>query len=188
MLERKAAPYLFLGQTTSLCSECLELVPAKIIEECGQVFFVKRCAVHGGQKVRVSTDAEYYKSTTSYLKPGDRPFVNQTLTEKGCPYDCGLCPDHEQHTCLALIEITDECNLACPVCFADSGPTRKTYRSLETIERMMDMLVESEREPDLVQISGGEPTIHPQILDILRAAKDRPIRHIMLNTNERKNK
>lgn len=183
MLERKAAPYLFLGQTTSLCGECLELAPAKIIEEGGQVFFVKRCAEHGTEKVRVSTDAEYYKSTTSYLKPGDRPFVNQTRTEKGCPYDCGLCPDHEQHTCLALIEITDECNLACPVCFADSGPTRKTYRSLETIERMMDMLVESEREPDLVQISGGEPTIHPQILDILRAAKDRPIRHIMLNTN-----
>ena len=183
MLDRKPAPYLFLGQTTSLCGQCLELVPAKIIEQEGEVFFLKRCADHGAEKVRVSTDADYYKSTTSYLKPGDRPFVTQTRTERGCPYDCGLCPDHEQHSCLALIEITDECNLSCPVCFADSGPARKTFRSLPVIERMLDNLVASEREPDLLQISGGEPTIHPQILDIIHAARDRPIRHIMLNTN-----
>lgn len=183
MLARKSAPYLFLGQTTSMCGHCLDLVPAKIIEQDGDVIFVKRCPSHGRQKVRVSTDAEYYKSITGYLKPGDTPFVTQTRTEKGCPYDCGLCPDHEQHTCLALLEITDECNLACPVCFADSGPTRKSFRSLPTVERMLDVLVESENEPDLLQVSGGEPTIHPQILDILKAAKERPIRHIMLNTN-----
>ena len=183
MFERESAPYLFLGQTTSLCGQCLELIPAKIVERDGEVFFLKRCASHGFQDVRVSTDADYYRSAASYVKPGDRPLAHQTQTVRGCPHDCGLCPDHEQHTCLALLEITDECNLSCPVCFADSGPARTTYRPLAVVERMLDMLVESEGEPDLLQISGGEPTIHPQILDILRAAKERPIRHVMLNTN-----
>ena len=183
MLNRKSAPYIFLGQTTSLCGYCLELVPAKILEQQDNIYFLKRCPDHGTQKVRVSSDADYYKATTSYLKPGDQPFVRQTQHDKGCPYDCGLCPDHEQHSCLALIEVTDVCNLSCPVCFADSSPSRQTFRSLDTIENMLDLLVDSEVEPDLLQISGGEPTIHPQILDILKAAKERPIRHIMLNTN-----
>ena len=107
----------------------------------------------------------------------------QSRTEFGCPYDCGLCPDHEQHTCLALIDVNEACNLTCPVCFADSSPERTAQRSLAEIEFMLDALVASEGVPDLLQISGGEPTIHPQILDIIALAKAKPIRHIMLNTN-----
>jgi uncharacterized radical SAM superfamily Fe-S cluster-containing enzyme len=94
-----------------------------------------------------------------------------------------LCPDHEQHSCLALIEINDECNLSCPVCFADSSPQRTRNRTLAEVDAMLETLVASEGNPDLVQISGGEPTIHPQIVEILHLAKSKPIRHIMLNTN-----
>jgi len=180
---RTQAPYTFFGQTTSLCSECLALVPAKIVIEDGCVFYVKRCRTHGPQRVLVSTDVAYYRLCLDYLKPSDRPLVLQTHTERGCPYDCGLCPDHEQHSCLALIDVNEACNLTCPVCFSDSSPQRSLHRPLAEIERMMDTLVASEGEPDLLQISGGEPTIHPQILEILRAAKQRPIRHVMLNTN-----
>jgi hypothetical protein len=182
-MARTQAPYVFFGQTTSLCSECFALVPAKIVIEAGGVFYVKRCRTHGTQKVLVSTDAAYYRLCHDYLKPGDRPLVLQTHTERGCPYDCGLCPDHEQHSCLALIDVNEACNLACPVCFSDSSPQRSLHRPLAEIRQMMDTLVASEGEPDLLQISGGEPTIHPQILEILRAAKQRPIRHVMLNTN-----
>lgn len=180
---RKATPYIFYGQTTSLCERCLALVPAKIIVEDDHVFYLKRCKTHGVQKTLISTDAAYYKLCRDYLKPGDRPLEVQTRTELGCPYDCGLCPDHEQHSCLALIDVNDACNLTCPVCFSDSSPQRTMHRPLEEIERMMDALVASEGEPDLLQLSGGEPTIHPQILEIIAAAKRRPIRHVMLNTN-----
>jgi uncharacterized radical SAM superfamily Fe-S cluster-containing enzyme len=147
------------------------------------VYYLKRCRTHGTRKVLVSTDAAYWRLCHEYLKPGDRPLVRQTRTELGCPYDCGLCPDHEQHSCLALIDVNEACNLACPVCFSDSSPARSLHRPLAEIERMMDALVASEGEPDLLQISGGEPTIHPEILEILAAAKRRPIRHVMLNTN-----
>ena len=118
-----------------------------------------------------------------YIKPGDKPLAFQNRTEFGCPYDCGLCPDHEQHSCLALIEINEHCNLTCPVCFADSSPARSKHLPLATIERMLDALVASEGEPDLVQISGGEPTLHPEFFEILDAARARPIRHVMINTN-----
>jgi uncharacterized radical SAM superfamily Fe-S cluster-containing enzyme len=180
---RKVRPYIFYGQTTSMCPHCLALAPAKICIEGDDVFYEKRCKTHGLSKVRISSDANYYRWQRDFLKPGDRPLTVQSKTEYGCPYDCGLCPDHEQHSCLAIVEINDVCDLTCPVCFADSSPKRTNNLPLATIERMFDTLVTSEGEPDLVQISGGEPTLHPQILEVLRLAKSKPIRHVMLNTN-----
>ena len=116
---RRSRPYLFWGQTTSLCETCLTLVPAKIEMRDNQVWYQKRCPQHGTQTTLVSTDAAYWKLCKDYLKPGDRPLSLQSRTEYGCPYDCGLCPDHEQHSCLALIDINEHCNLTCPVCFAE---------------------------------------------------------------------
>lgn len=183
MFDRKTAPYLFLGQTTSLCPDCLAPVPAKIIEQDGAIYYRKRCRTHGVSKVLISTDPAYYKACLDWVKPGDRPDVFQTRIEAGCPYDCGLCPDHEQHSCLAIIEVNEHCNLTCPVCFASSSPAREGQKSLDEVAAMLDTLVASEVEPDLLQISGGEPTLHPQILEILHMAKARPIRHLMMNTN-----
>ena len=180
---RKARPYIFHGQTQSLCETCLRLVPAKIQISGDEVFYEKRCPEHGVQKTLVSTDADYYRAELSFLKPGDRPLAVQSRTEHGCPWDCGLCPDHEQHSCLAIIEVNEACNLTCPVCFAESSKKLTGHRDLETIARMMDALVASEGEPDLLQLSGGEPTIHPSILEIIDMARARPIRHLMINTN-----
>lgn len=182
-LDRKAAPYLFHGQTTSLCEVCLELAPTKVIIEDDRVFYLKRCRRHGVQKTLISDDLDYWRSQKLWLKPGDRPLATQTRTEAGCPFDCGLCPDHEQHSCLAIVEINSACNLACPVCFADAADHTGEHLSLATVEGMLDALVASEGEPDLVQLSGGEPTLHPDFFAILDAVKARPIRHLMINTN-----
>ena len=158
-------------------------MPAKIVAEEDRVFYLKRCRAHGVQKTLVSDDLAYWKAQRDWLKPGDRPNAVQTRTEHGCPYDCGLCPDHEQHSCLAILEVNEACNLTCPVCFADSSVKREGQRTLADVERMLDALVASEGEPDLVQISGGEPTLHPQFFDILHAVRRRPVRHLMVNTN-----
>ncbi|MGH7018213.1 MAG: radical SAM protein, partial [Caulobacteraceae bacterium] len=158
-------------------------MPAKILAEGHEVFYLKRCREHGVAKTLISDDLGYWKAQKDWLKPGDRPFVFQGRTEHGCPYDCGLCPDHEQHSCLAIVEINEACNLTCPVCFAGSSRESTAHRSLVEIEAMLEALVASEGEPDLVQISGGEPTLHPQFFEILTAARRRPIRHLMINTN-----
>lgn len=174
---------MFHSQTTSLCETCLEPVPAKVIIEGERVYYLKRCRDHGVQKTLISDDLDYWRAQKLWLKPGDRPLTAQTRTEAGCPFDCGLCPDHEQHSCLAIIEVNSACNLACPVCFADAADAHGSHRPLAEIERMLDALVASEGEPDLVQISGGEPTLHPDFFAILDAVKARPIRHVMINTN-----
>jgi 7,8-dihydro-6-hydroxymethylpterin dimethyltransferase len=181
--DRKAAPYIFHSQSSSLCETCLRVVPAKVIIEDGKVFFLKRCKDHGVMKTMISDDLDYWESQKLWLKPGDRPLTAQTKTEAGCPFDCGLCPDHEQHSCLAIVEVNQACNLACPVCFANATDQHGSHLPVATVERMLDALVLSEGEPDLVQISGGEPTIHPQFFEILDACKARPIRHVMINTN-----
>ncbi len=180
---RKSAPYIYWGETRSLCEICLMPVSAKVIFEDEGVYYLKRCKDHGVQKTLVSSDIDYWQATRLWIRPGDRPQTYQSRTEYGCPFDCGLCPDHEQHSCLALIEVNERCNLTCPVCFADSSPAKSGEKSLEEISRMLDTLIASENQPDVVQISGGEPTLHPQILDILRLCKSRPIHHVMINTN-----
>jgi 7,8-dihydro-6-hydroxymethylpterin dimethyltransferase len=181
--ERKAAPYIFHSQTSSLCETCLRVVPAKVIIEDDKVYYQKRCREHGVMKTLISDDLDYWNKQKLWLKPGDRPLMPQTRTEAGCPFDCGLCPDHEQHSCLAIVEINQACNLACPVCFANATDVHGSHLPVATVEAMLDALVASEGEPDLVQISGGEPTIHPQFFEILDACKARPIRHVMINTN-----
>jgi tetraether lipid synthase len=176
-------PYLYYELTNSICTTCHRKVEAKIVFQDERVYMHKRCARHGLEKVLISTDIEYYKRSRLTLKPGQLPVKFNTPIKYGCPYDCGLCPDHEQHSCLTLVEITDACNLTCPVCYAESGPHRQTHRSMEQVEFMLDCVVRNEKEPDIVQISGGEPTIHPQFFEILDAARRRPIKHLMVNTN-----
>lgn len=176
-------PYLYYELTNSLCPHCLRKVEAKVLFQDDKVYLQKWCPEHKLQKVLISTDIEYYKLSRQTLKPGQMPKHFNTPIKYGCPYDCGLCPDHEQHSCLTLIEVTDQCNLTCPNCYSESSPQRLTHRSLEQIEFMLDCVVRNEGEPDVVQISGGEPTIHPEFFKILDLAKARPIKHLMLNTN-----
>ena len=176
-------PYTFFDWTQSLCTTCHRLIDAKIVFENDSVYLLKHCFNHGNEKVLISTDIPYYKRSRTYLKPGDMPQKFNMPVKYGCPYDCGLCTDHEQHSCLSILEITDRCNLSCPTCFTSSTPTSGKHRSMEEIEFMLDTIVANEGEPDIVQVSGGEPTVHPQFFEILDAAKKRPIRHLMVNTN-----
>jgi len=175
--------YIYYDHTISLCNICHRKVDAKIIFEGTNVFITKTCKTHGFQKVLIADDIAYYKQIRNYNKASEYPKQPHTETKYGCPYDCGICPDHEQHSCLTLVEVTDRCNLKCPTCYANSSPTYGRHRTLEEIEMMFDAIVKSEGEPDVVQISGGEPTIHPDFFTILDIAKSKPIKHLMVNTN-----
>lgn len=180
----KLRPYQFYDIAVSICSTCLRRVDAKIVFQDGCVWMLKRCQEHGPERVLLADDIDYYKRAREiFVKTPEQVAHYNTPVKWGCPYDCGVCPDHEQHGCISLIEVTDACNLRCPTCYAMSGPERKNHRSLEQIESMLDLAVRNEEEPSIVQISGGEPTIHPQFFEILDAARRRPIQHLMVNTN-----
>ena len=183
--------YLFYALTNSVCSKCLTKVEAKIIFRDDCVYLVKHCPTHGHEEVLIADDIDYYKLSQQFIKPGDMPLRFNTPIKYGCPYDCGLCPDHEQHSCLTLIELTDRCNLSCPICYADSGVEEvsnisdrpRKHRTLEHIEMMLDAVVANEGEPQIVQLSGGEPTIHPEFFEVMDLVKSKPIKHLMINTN-----
>jgi uncharacterized radical SAM superfamily Fe-S cluster-containing enzyme len=173
--------HIFHEITRSLCPECQRVIDAQVLIRDHAVYLRKHCPEHGWHEALVSSDADWYLNSLKYNKPGAIPKDFATTVEQGCPFDCGLCPEHQQHTCIGIIEITTRCNLACPTCFADAGAGYDL--SYAQVEVMLDRLLKTEGQPEIVQISGGEPTIHPQILDILAAAKSRDIRHVMLNTN-----
>lgn len=175
--------YTYYDYTISLCPHCLRRIEAKIVFEEGKVYMLKTCPEHGFQRICIATDIDYYKNIRNYNKPSETPLRFNTDVHYGCPYDCGLCTDHEQHSCLTLVEITDRCNLSCPTCYAMSSPHYGRHRTIEEVEKMLDIIVANEGEPDVVQLSGGEPTIHPQFFEILDIAKRKPIKHLMVNTN-----
>jgi uncharacterized radical SAM superfamily Fe-S cluster-containing enzyme len=183
-MTERVRPYLFYDVAVTICSTCFRKLEGKIVFQDGNVFLLKRCPEHGAERVLVATDVDYYRRCREvFIKPPEMPIVYNTSSRWGCPYDCGLCTEHEQHSCLTLVEVTDSCNLRCPVCYAGSGPERVEHRPLALIERMLDAVVRNEGKPDIVQISGGEPTLHPDFFKIIELAKARPIRHLMVNTN-----
>jgi 7,8-dihydro-6-hydroxymethylpterin dimethyltransferase len=183
-MAERVRPYMFYDVVLTICSVCFRKLEGKIVFQDDKVFLLKRCPRHGAERVLVADDVDYYRRCREvFIKQPEMPVVYNTPVKWGCPYDCGLCTDHEQHSCLSLVEVTDSCNLRCPVCYAGSGPERLEHRSLALIEKMFDAVVRNEGHPDVVQLSGGEPTLHPDFFKIVELAKARPIRHLMVNTN-----
>jgi uncharacterized radical SAM superfamily Fe-S cluster-containing enzyme len=181
---KQDADYVFYELTRSVCPECRRVIDGQILLRDNKVYLRKRCPEHGSFEALVYSDAQAYMATARFNKPGTIPLQFTTAVERGCPHDCGLCPDHQQHACLGIIEVNSACNMDCPLCFANAGAGFSL--TLDDVEAILDHLLETEGNPEVVQFSGGEPTIHPQILAMLRAAKERGIRHVMLNTNGRR--
>jgi len=173
--------YTFLGTTQSLCPECMQVVPAKILVRGKRVYFRKTCLQHGVREDFVCSDVAFY-DRMEYSVPARIPEQFGVEPQKGCPLDCGLCTEHEQHTCIGIVELTTSCNLSCPMCYSVSGPGGK-HASVEECRRAIDRLVAVEGRPEVLQLSGGEPTVHPQFEEIFDYAVAQPIDYVMINTN-----
>lgn len=183
-MERTDRDEVFVEYTKSICPVCKVVLDAEVNLRGGKVYLRRRCPNHGEFEALVYGDAAAYLDSARFNKPGTLPLAFQTEVADGCPLDCGLCPQHKQHACLSIIEVNTGCNLDCPICFAASGHQEHGY-SITTAqcERMLDTVVAAEGEPEVVMFSGGEPSIHPKILDFIDAARERPIGKIVLNTN-----
>jgi hypothetical protein len=180
-VKKKDADYVFFELTRSICPECRRVIDAHILLRDNKVYMRKRCPEHGLFEGLVYSDAQAYTAAARFNKPGTIPLEFTTEIEHGCPHDCGLCPDHQQHACLGIIEVNSACNMDCPLCFANAGAGFNL--TLEEVEGILDHLVATEGNPEVVQFSGGEPSIHPQIIEMMQAAKKRNIKYVMLNTN-----
>ncbi|HEX6235259.1 MAG TPA: radical SAM protein [Jiangellaceae bacterium] len=175
---------VFVEYTKSVCPVCKAVVDAQVNIRDAKVYLRKRCRDHGWFEALVYGDAQMYLDSARFNKPGTIPLVFQTEVREGCPSDCGLCPEHKQHACLGIIEVNTGCNLDCPICFADSGHQPDGYSiTVAQCAAMLDTFVASEGEAEVVMFSGGEPTIHPDILEFIDLAQARPIRSVTVNTN-----
>lgn len=178
---KQDANYVFHELTRSICPECRRPIDAQVLLGDNRVYMRKRCPEHGQVEALIYGDAAAYLDLGRFNRPGTFPLAFSTAIEHGCPHDCGLCPDHQQHVCLGIIEVNSACNMHCPLCFANAGAGFSL--TLSEVEEILDHFVATEGRPEVVQFSGGEPSIHPEIIPMLRAAKARQIPHVMLNTN-----
>jgi len=180
-LPRKDAGYIFFELTRTLCPYCRRVLDGQVLFRGNKVYLRRHCPEHGSIEALTYGDAEAYVAAAKFNRPGSIPVAFTTDSLNGCPHDCGLCPEHQQHACVGIIEVNSACNMECPLCFASAGPGFNL--TLRDVEAILDHFVETEGAADVVQFSGGEPAIHPDIIPMLRAAKSRGIRHVMLNTN-----
>jgi uncharacterized radical SAM superfamily Fe-S cluster-containing enzyme len=181
-----------LRKTISVCPECLKQIPAQIVVEKNMVLMKKTCEKHGEFMDKLSDDVDFYKWTNSYVyqfgcRVDDTAPTNieKAKTSKNCPLDCGMCEKHKSAPNFMICDITNRCNLNCPICFANSNKQGRIVEySYEQVVRIMEHFAKQRPyQAALAQFSGGEPTLHPRILDIVKAAKDIGFPHRMINTN-----
>lgn len=174
-----------LKKTKSLCPECMEVIEAEVVEENGKVLIKKECQKHGKFEDVYWSDVELYKRFEKFAEIGDGVENPRTKEQRGCPFDCGICPNHKSHTVLGIIDVTNRCNLRCPICFANAAAAGYVYEpTFEQIKEMLKNLrANKPTPPPAVQLSGGEPTIRDDLPDIIRAAKEAGFWHVEVNTN-----
>jgi tetraether lipid synthase len=177
----KDRPGSLYGITRSVCPTCIKPIDAQLVTRGKALIMRKWCEEHGWFESLISPDADQHLQQRRFNKPGTIP-LHFEREFHGCPDSCGLCPEHQQHTCLGILEITEKCNLACPVCFADAKSKEK-HLTVAQIADMMERLKRCEGDPEVIQISGGEPTCHPQFLDIVKMANDKGFKKTLINTN-----
>jgi uncharacterized radical SAM superfamily Fe-S cluster-containing enzyme len=165
----------------ALCPECLRPLPARRERRGDAVVLTRVCPEHGAAAAVIWRGAPAFDSWRRAKTPS-RPPATRTPVGRGCPYDCGLCPEHGQHTCTAVVEVTQACDLGCPVCYAASGPVAAPDEPAAALVRRLADLRRA-AGPCNLQLSGGEPTLRPDLPEIVRAARDLGFGLAQLNTN-----
>lgn len=169
-----------LFETESICPVCLKKISAKRVQYDKKVYLEKHCNEHGNFKTLI-WDGEPSMESWFRNKIPAFPKEPNIKSQKGCPFDCGLCEEHRQHTCTALIEVTERCNLKCKFCFASAGNNTKDI-SMEKIRFLYNSVLKSSGNCN-IQISGGEPTVREDLPDIIKLGSDLGFKFIQVNTN-----
>jgi uncharacterized radical SAM superfamily Fe-S cluster-containing enzyme len=167
-----------VATTRSVCPACLGVISARIVEEEGRIYMEKSCQEHGDFRALVWSDSEMYKAYSGMFRFGDKPPLTNA-----CPLECGLCDSHELGTCLAIVEVTDRCNLRCGTCIASAAEGKRKEPTLEEIEDCFRTVIANGGASRPVQLSGGEPTTRRDLPEIVRMGRELGLKHIEIDTN-----
>jgi uncharacterized radical SAM superfamily Fe-S cluster-containing enzyme len=173
-----------LACTHGACPQCRDVVPAKVVSDGTVVRMRRFCPTHGESESVIRRDVEEYLRAQRYVKPAWTPRRHDGRSDVPCPEGCGTCERHEQHLCMPIVEVTTRCDLNCPVCLNASGGGPGWDLPVAAFERMLDRMLEAEGQVDVLNLSGGEPLMHPDILGLVDAALARKgIVRVSLSTN-----
>jgi len=169
-----------IHETTSLCGACKAAVPARVVAtEAGEAWMLKTCAAHGDQAVRLSPDAAWYERTRAHMpRPAPPPRAKRPI-EHGCPFDCGPCPSHAQRIRMPVVTITSACDLDCPMCYVHNKNDGAYFMSRAEFRGVLDHLLEaSGGDVDLINLTGGEPTLHPELPELVEMCREAGIHRV----------
>jgi hypothetical protein len=171
------------SHTEALCPKCRRKVRARIIQVNHRIEMEKFCPEHGYASALISTDVDWYEKSRQYVKPKQKPLDLSIEEYRGCPDSCGMCPEHQQHTCLPVVEITGRCNLNCPICLKN----RSVISDMATADfvLILETLLRTEGKIDVLNLSGGEPTMHPDLAGFLECAAAKGVIQTTVSTNGR---
>ena len=192
-------PYTVLRSVQTVCGICFsdepsrtvdyatDILQGELVEQDGRVLLRRRCRHGHGEVVSLyEEDAALWEALQHWRVPARELVPDQPGDDRPIPsgYADGLNELQGQHTCIALIDLTDACNLRCPTCFAASAPEVDRYARTEDVLRAIDAVVAREGGSlDVLMLSGGEPTLHPDLATILREIAGRSVTRTILNTN-----
>lgn len=172
-----------LGQSTGVCPVCRRLAPVRQWAEAGQVWQKSLCPEHGEISRCIHSDAQEFLKEEHYIKPAWIPRQHAGDATKSCPDGCGHCTRHEQHLCMPIVEITSRCDLDCPICIARAGGASPDLDPA-TFSANLDRLLVAEGQIDILNLSGGEPLLHPKLLTLIDLALAKPgIVRVSISTN-----
>lgn len=176
---------MVIKNTKSLCPQCLSVIDAEVYEDHDKIMITKTCKEHGEFTNTYWSSSEIYKNAENYEKVGKGVENPQTIADSECPQNCGLCDEHESHTVLGLIDVTNRCNLKCPVCFANAAVSKTLYEpTYEEIRTMLRNLRNNKPVPaPAIQYAGGEPTVRKDIVELVKLAREEGFSHTQIATN-----
>jgi len=176
-------PYTYLATVQGMCRACRALVPCRIVEEGGAVFQERMCPTCGPARARIADSLAWYLDRTRTPVVCKPYKIGGHAVERGCPHDCGPCEAHVNACHLPVFSITNACNMACPICFTYNRATPKYFMPRAELRTLLDRLLERVGTVDLVNLTGGEPTLHPNLADLIAECQRPQIGRVTVNSN-----
>jgi hypothetical protein len=169
--------------TQSMCFDCGKPIPAVLYEEDGKVFMDRVCDSHGRRTGLISNDAAWYHRAMSFSSVPTALKAPATSHVHGCPLDCGFCSEHRQRMYLPVVSITSACNLDCPVCYTINRSQEPYFMSKEEFARILEVIHRHDPNMQIINFTGGEPTLHPEFADLVQMCQRAGIHRITVSTN-----
>jgi uncharacterized radical SAM superfamily Fe-S cluster-containing enzyme len=175
--------YTYFTTVRGMCRTCRSIVPARVVFRDGGVWQESLCPRCEKRAALIAGDREWYLENVLRTFPDRSPLKGSHPARLGCPHDCGPCAWHASPCQLPVVSITNSCELRCPVCFTYNRADKLYFMPVEEFRRTVEWIVESSGPVDLINVTGGEPTRHPRLLELLAAAKCPGIGRVTMNSN-----